>query len=68
MSEPTMPAGVICPAMAKRDRIIAREGDGNGQRLTDWYLAMLIQEEMRQEAAILEFNGGVPQVIPALEV
>lgn len=37
----------IDAAMAKRDRIIAREGDDNGERLKPYYLTMLVEEEIR---------------------
>lgn len=38
----------MLPAMEKRDRIISREGDANGARLTPWYLNLLIEEQIRQ--------------------
>lgn len=34
-------------AIAKRDRIIAREGDDNGERLKPYYLTMLVEEEIK---------------------
>lgn len=49
-------------AIAKRDQIIAREGDQDGEHLAPWYLEMLIQEQLEQDAAIRRFNGGKCQV------
>lgn len=37
----------IDAALAKRDRIIAREGDDNGERRKPSYLRMLVEEEIR---------------------
>lgn len=34
----------------------------NGERLAPWYLEMLIQEQLEQDAAIRRFNGGKCQV------
>lgn len=45
-------------AIAKRDRIIQREGDSDGERLAPRYLEMLIEEELEQATAIRRFNGG----------
>ena len=38
---------IIASAIAKRDRIIAREGDANGKRLSLDYLARLIIDEYK---------------------
>lgn len=37
------------PAQRKLDRIIKMEGDDNGERLKDYYLAQLIAEQIRQQ-------------------
>ena len=37
------------PAQQKLDRIIEMEGDDNGERLEDYYLAQLIAEQIRQQ-------------------
>jgi hypothetical protein len=37
---------LISRATAKRDRIIAREGDDNGERMKTYYLTELVKEEM----------------------
>lgn len=47
----------VINAVAKRDRIIAREGDMDGARWEPWYLEMLIQEEIEQDMVIREFSG-----------
>lgn len=47
----------VSRALTKRDRIISREGDADGERLADWYLEMLIQEEIEQDAAIRRSTG-----------
>lgn len=49
----------VINAIAKRDRIIAKEGDMNGKRREPWYLETLIQEEIEQDMAIREYNGIV---------
>lgn len=36
-------------ALAKRDRIIAREGDDNGERRKPSYLRMLVEEEIKAD-------------------
>lgn len=38
-------------AVAKRDRIILREGTADGERLKVYYLAQLIGEELKQMEA-----------------
>lgn len=55
-------------AITKRDQIIAREGDQDGERLTSWYLEILIQEQLEQDAAIRQFNGGKCQVFERVKI
>lgn len=54
-----MSQDVIDRAKAKLERIIATEGDMNGQRMEPWYLDTLVQEEMLSAAACLHFDGQV---------
>lgn len=44
-------------AIAKRDRIIRREGDGNGIRLEPWYLEMLLAEVVLEDCAAQKTGG-----------
>lgn len=53
-------------AAEKLKRIIAREGDGSGQRLQPWYLEQLIAEECRS-AAVAEITRVTAQLIMELK-
>lgn len=44
---------IVARAIAKRDRIISREGDLDGFRNTDKYLEMLIDEAFVEERACI---------------
>ncbi len=49
-------------AIEKRDRIIAREGDADGQRMEPWYLDALITEELLQVTFERMFGASVVQM------
>ena len=44
-------------AYQKRERIIAREGDANGERLKLYYLAHLIAEQIVEKRAQKKYSG-----------
>lgn len=48
---------VFAEAYIKRERIIAREGDANGERLKLYYLASLIAEKIIEKKAQKKYSG-----------
>lgn len=48
---------VFADAYIKRERIIAREGDANGERLKLYYLASLIAEKIIEKKAQKKYSG-----------
>ncbi|MBQ2973381.1 MAG: hypothetical protein IJE19_03415 [Clostridia bacterium] len=48
---------VFAEAYIKRERIIAREGDANGERLKLYYLASLIAEKIIEKKAQKKHSG-----------
>lgn len=48
---------VFAEAYIKRERIIAREGDANGERLKLYYLASLIAEKIKEKKAQKKYSG-----------
>ncbi len=52
---------ILFRAKEKLEHIITAEGDMDGQRREPWYLAALIEEEARADAAIACYGGRVLQ-------
>lgn len=48
---------IVKRALEKLERIIAREGDAEGERLQPWYLEQLIQEEI--ELVMISAGVGI---------
>lgn len=42
-------------AMSKLERIVAREGDDDGERLKPYYIAQLVAEQIRSDRAEVHF-------------
>lgn len=47
-------------AITKLQRIIKREGDGNGERLGEGYLLQLVAEQIREARATRAYKGKEP--------
>jgi hypothetical protein len=55
---------LVDAALAKRDRIIAREGDDSGERRKPQYLKALVEEEIKADVMrdrCLESLSGTPE-------